>query len=177
MEVMIMESKYFRPGLYRHFKGAVYFADTLMKDQDGEWRVHYCNATTPTVWYARPLAEWDTDVTDRIGKDNITGQTHRFERLSSAVAPLARDVSTGQLVRELATREDSPLHGLDLECLMSAVKCVDFCVGTFCPSTKDCEAGVYTHASFATKEDAFNSRTLSSTPGAKVFKRTFIEQG
>lgn len=164
----------FRPGLYRHFKGAVYFADTLMQDQEGQWRVHYCNALEPTIWYARPLSEWDTDVRDRIGKDNVTQQTHRFERLTSC-SPVARDVSTEQLVRELSAREDSPLHGLDLECLKSSMTCVDYCVGEFQPATKDCGEGVYCHAVFETKEDAYHSRTFQSTPGSKIYKRTFIE--
>lgn len=169
-----MKLEDFRPGLYRHFKGAVYFADTLMKDQEGQYRVHYCNALMPQIWYARPLVEWDTDVTDRIGKDNAMRQTHRFERITSFSASVD-DLSTEQLVRELASREDSPLHGLDLECLMSSVSCVDYCVGTFNPATKECGAGVYTHASFETKEDAFHSRTFQSTPGSHVYKRTFIE--
>lgn len=170
-----MTLEQFRPGLYRHFKGAVYFADTLMKDQEGQYRVHYCNALEPTIWYARPLAEWDTDVTDRIGKDNMTEQTHRFERLTS-FSPTARDVSTEQLVRELASREDSPLHGLDLDCLSSAITCVDYCVGTFNSAIEDCGAGVYCHAVFETKEQAYHSKTFQNTPGSRIYKRTFIEQ-
>lgn len=169
-----MEVRDFRPGLYKHFKlGTVYFAIELMLDEEDVVRVRYCNALAPTKWFTRPLAEFSTDVSSR--KDNLTGQTFRFERISSLTFN-THDLSTGQLLRELSTREDSPLYGSDIECLSSALTCSDYCVGVYEEATEDAGAGVYPLATFETKEEAFKSPALTTSHRANVYKRTYLIQ-
>lgn len=162
----------FKFGLYRHFKGEVYFALNLLTSNDGDLYVQYVNALQPGQWYSRPLKDWDDDVSNR--GDNLTGQSRRFERITSYGAS-ACDLSTDQLLRELAVREDSPLYGSDIPALSSGITAFDYVVGEL-GETDDGEKGVYCHAVFSTKDEAFNSRTFQKEARSRVFRRTFIEQ-
>lgn len=162
----------FRFGLYRHYKGDVYFAMNLLTSSDGDLYVQYVNAIQPGGWYSRPLKEWEDDVSER--KDNLTGQSKRFEHITSYGASVC-DLSTDQLLRELAVREDSPLYGSDLPALSSGITATDYVVGEL-GETDSGENGVYCHAVFSTKEEAFKSQTFQRGGRLTVFKRTFIEQ-
>lgn len=162
----------FRFGLYRHYTGDVYFALNLLTSTDGDLYVQYINALHPGQWCSCPLREWEDDVTEYI--DNKTGQTKRFERITSYGAS-ARDLSTDQLLKELAVREDSPLYGSDIPALSSGIIATDYVVGEL-SETDEGEPGVFCRVVFATKDEAFKSQTLQNGKNCAVFKRTFIEQ-
>lgn len=177
-------------GLYRHFKGEYFYVTGLAKSSEDEKsvRVQYFNVCHPEYGtFSRPLEDFisDHDTTEQFGDemtlyikdrfDNVTGQHHRFERVKDLSFQLG-SVSTEQLIDELRTRTDSPIHELDLEGLRSPVFVTDFVVGEACEETKDTPKGVFTLASFTNKMDAENYfYTHKTKKNAKVFKRTFIE--
>ena len=175
-------------GLYRHFKGGYFYVTGFSKSalDESTPMVNYFNVCYPEHGgFVRPLnnftASFEIDpilneikyIKDR--EDNVTGQHHRFERVKDLNFQLG-SVSTEQLIEELRTRTDSPIHGLDIEALHSKVFAKDYIIGEAFEQTEDFPQGVSTLAVFSTEEKAkqffenhgFNYRT-------KVFKRTFIE--
>ena len=166
-------------GLYRHFKGAYYFLSNILRDSTQDCKGFVCeyfNVLHPGYGhFSRPVEQWDTDVTDRIGKDNVTHQTHRFEKVVSIDTDI-KNFSTEHLMTELALRPDSPLQSLDIEDVSKCVAAVDYAVGELCPATDDEPQGVAVEAAFATKDRAQKYwLNHARNPRAKVFKRTFLE--
>lgn len=170
-------------GLYRHFKGQYFYVTGLSKSATDEKTVmvNYFNVCHPEYGsFVRPLDDFVSDLDDKavavvLRKDNVTGQRLRFERVKDLNFQLG-SVSTEQLIEELRTRTDSPIHELDIEGLRSEVYAKDYCVGEACEATEDTPRGVYTIASFDKQMDAENYySTHKHTKTTKVFKRTFIE--
>ena len=178
-------------GLYRHFKGQYYYVTGLSKSAEDEVTimVNYFNVCHPEYGsFVRPLDDfiatsdvgvdmnldyYEDKICDR--KDNVTGQFARFERVKDLNFQLG-SVSTEQLINELRTRTDSPIHELDIEGLQSNVFAKDYCVGEAYNETEDTPRGVYTLATFETQKKAENYLdTHSHKKNTKVFKRTFIE--
>lgn len=165
-------------GLYRHFKGAYYFLSNILRDSTQDCKGFVCeyfNVLHPEYGhFSRPVEQWDTDVTDRIGKDNVTGQVHRFEKVVSIDTDI-KNFTTENLLTELSRRPDSPLQSLDIEGLSECVVAHDFIVGEAYPLTDDQPAGVFTNAVFSTLEEARQYyATHQHKPIAGVFKRTFL---
>lgn len=170
-------------GLYRHFKGQYFYVTGLSKSATDEKTVmvNYFNVCHPEHGsFVRPLDDFVATHEDdgRViaeRPDNVTGQSHRLERVKDLNFQLG-SVSTEQLIEELRTRTDSPIHELDIEGLRSEVYAKDYCVGEACEATEDTPRGVYTIASFDKQMDAENYySTHKHTKTTKVFKRTFIE--
>ena len=170
-------------GLYRHFKGAYYFVQNVVKNAvTGEDMCYYYDVMHPEKGlFVRPVSEWfDEYNTDGVFKivdrpDNVTGQKHRFEKVSSIDYSIS-NFTTEHLMRELAQRTDSPLQALDIKGVNDRVFSVDYVIGEKCPATEDHPDGVVTIASFNTEEQAktyFATHRLRRSAG--VFKRTFIE--
>lgn len=162
-------------GLYRHFKGGYYFLMNVLRNDDGEPLVQYVNVLHPELGYfCRPFSQWDEFVSDR--PDNYTGQTSRFE-LVKDLDNTVKNISTDQLLRELRSREDSPLQDLDIDGISSLVYSRDYCIGESHEATEDYPKGVSVHEVFDTKDSAFhymNSHARSNR--FKVFRRVFIEE-
>ena len=168
-------------GLYRHFKGAYYFVQNVVKNAvTGEDMCYYYDVMHPEKGlFVRPVYEWFEEYTDK-GKvidrpDNYTGQKYRFVKVVSLEWHL-RNYSTDVLIEELNHRVDSPLQALDIEGLNDQVFSVDYVIGEKCLATEDHPDGVVTIASFNTEEQAktyFATHRLRRSAG--VFKRTFIE--
>ena len=170
-------------GLYRHFKGEYYYVTGLSKDALDEKSilVNYFNVCHPEYGNCtRPIDSFIATIEDdgRIIKDrpdNYTGQIARFEKIKDLNFQLS-SVSTKQLILELRSRTDSPIHELDLDGLYSKVFSKDYVVGEAYEATEDTPRGVYTVAPFDTEDKAFNYLTTHShKKNTRVFKRTFIE--
>lgn len=169
-------------GLYRHFKGAYYFVQSIVRDcSNGDTPMcQYFNVLHPEFGtFVRPVSEWfstDTDKGEIVSRlDNITGQTHRFEKVYSLIDGTA-NLSTEHLIRVLADRPDSPFQQLDIEGLSNRCVCSDYILGNVHEATDDTPFGVETLCVFDDEESAkkhySTHKTLKST---KVFKRTFLK--
>lgn len=170
-------------GLYRHFKGAYYYVTNVSRHAHNldEHLVNYFNVCHPEYGnYSRPLNDFIATVEEdgRIIKDrpdNITGQTPRFQRIHDLNWEIA-SVSTTDLISELRTRNDSPIHEVDIEGLMSPVVAKDYVVGDYYEATEDIPEGVATLVAFTTEEEAKRYfATHMGRANTKVYKRTFIE--
>lgn len=170
-------------GLYRHFKGQYYYVTGLSKHAVDEETimVNYFNVCHPEYGNCvRPLesfiATHEEDgrvIKDR--PDNVTGQIHRMERVKDLNFQLS-SVSTEQLIDELRSREDSPIHELDIKELESNIFSKDYIIGGVNEATRDTPKGVYTIAVFDTPEQAESYfETHKFHKGTKLFKRVFIE--
>ncbi len=170
-------------GLHRHFKGAYYYVTGISRHAHNydEYLVNYFDVCHPEKGnYSRPLTDFiaTTEEDGRVIKDrpdNVTGQIARFERVHDLNWQI-KSVSTQQLIEELRTRHDSPIHEVDIEGLMSPVVAKDYVVGDLFEATDDTPKGVFTLATFETREEA--KTYLATHMGRKttgVFKRTFIE--
>ena len=170
-------------GLYRHFKGGYYYVTGVSKNAIDEktYMVNYFNVCHPEYGACvRPmesfLATHEEDgraIKDRL--DNVTGQTHRMERVKDLNFQLG-SVPTEQIIEELRRRTDSPIHELDIEGLRSKIFSIDYCIGEAYKETDCTPSGVYTLASFTTEEEAKKYfETHKHVKNARVFKRTFIE--
>lgn len=173
-----------KPGLYRHFKGSYFFVQNIVKDcTSGEPMCYYFNVLHPEYgFFVRPVYEWFDTVTGTPESsipicerpDNTTGQTYRFEKVDSIDFQIS-NVSTEQLVRELLSREDSPIRDLDIKGLESAsVFCRDYIVGiprTFTPTN---ENYIMNWTAFPTKKEAEECIRKNRTNSYKVFKRVLL---
>lgn len=165
-------------GLYRHFKGAYYFLSNILRGSTQDCKGYVCeyfNVLHPEYGhFSRPVEQWDTDVSDRIGKDNVTGQVHRFEKVVSIDTDI-KNFTTENLLTELSRRPDSPLQSLDIEGLSECVVATDFIVGEYEKATEDEPAGVFVEAAFSTKDQAHRYwLNHARNQRAKVYKRTFL---
>lgn len=182
-------------GLYRHFKGAYYYVTNISRQSseviDTDCIVTYFNVCHPEYGYfSRPLVDFVSDndtlekddkgewfgvgtaIADR--KDNVTGQIHRMERVKDLDFQLG-SVSTEQLIRELRTRKDSPIHELDLDGLYSEVFAKDYVIGVKHEATDETPRGVETFEVFDSEEEAKRYAERKGNVRSSVFKRTFIE--
>lgn len=183
------ETTDFNLGLYRHFKGDYFFTLSVVRECKGyEVCVRYVNVLYPTVEYVRPLSEfykcsYDHDkgcyIKDR--KDNVTGQTYRFERVTN-LGNFIKDISTETLMNELRGRSDSPLQDLDIKGVSDKVFSRDYCIGVANEERVDVRTGatyprgVYTLNAFTTLEEAKKYREhRGSHKNESLFKRVFIE--
>ena len=168
-------------GLYRHFKGQYFYVTGLSKSYDENTiMVNYFNVCHPELGsFVRPLDNFTAtheedghSIKDR--PDNVTGQIMRFERVKDLNFQLG-SISTEQLIEELRSRKDSPIHELDIEGLMSDVFSTDYVVGVSYDNP-EFSRGVEVICVTDTKEQA--EQYLSThihRRGTRVFKRTFIE--
>lgn len=182
-------------GLYRHFKGQYFYVTNVCKfcsnlGKDGELMVTYFNVCHPEQGYfTRPLVDFvsDNDKLERFEdsyldmgtpiverKDNVTGQIHRMERVKDLNFQIG-SVTTEQLIRELQTRVDSPIHELDLDGLYSPVVSHDYVIGVKHEATENTPQGVETYEVFDTEEEAKMFLEKKGYHSSKVYKRTFIE--
>lgn len=182
-------------GLYRHFKGEYFYVTGVAKSsEDYSVRVNYFNVCKPQLGYfSRPIiefvgsnSEYEKDdkgdyfavgVEIKNREDNVTGQVHRFERILDLNFQLG-SVSTEQLIDELRTRTDSPIHELDIEGLRSSVFATDYVVGKkFLANYENgTPQGIDTINVFFNEKEAqeyFSNQVAKARKG--VFKRTFIE--
>lgn len=170
-------------GLYRHFKGDYFYVTGLSRSALDEKTVmvNYFNVCYPEFGnFVRPLSDFTSDLDDKataivLRKDNATGQHRRFERVRDLNFQLG-SISTEQLIAELRTRTDSPIHELDIEGLNSSIFCRDYVVGEAFEENDNLPRGVYTESAHTTREEA--ERYLSTHQhkrNTRVFKRTFIE--
>lgn len=156
-----------RPGAYRHFKGDYYLLLNILHDASnyGEYVCQYLNILHPEVgYYARPLSEWFSDVSKRT--DNLTGQSTRFERVSSFDSLDSCTVT--EIIANLVSRPDSPLSAADVEGYNQTVCYADYVVGREMLDPH----GVYIAKVFDTYEEAlenFGNKSLD------VYKRTYIK--
>lgn len=168
-------------GLYRHFKGQYFYVTGLSKSYDEKTiMINYFNVCHPEFGsFVRPLDNFTAtheedgrSIKDR--PDNVTGQIMRFERVKDLNFQLG-SISTEQLIEELRSRKDSPIHDLDIEGLMSDVFSTDYVVGVSYDNP-EFSRGVEVICVTDTKEQA--EQYLSThihRRGTRVFKRTFIE--
>lgn len=186
----VVEPRKVTVGLYRHFKGGYYYVTGLSKSATDEKTVmvNYFDVCHPEYGsFVRPLVDFiaDHDTTEQFGDimtiyikdriDNVTGQFLRFERVRDLNFQLG-SVSTEQLIKELRSRKDSPIHELDIEALQSNIFSKDFVVGEACEETEDTPRGVYTIAVFDTPTQAKNHMDRHQfRKNTKIFKRVFIE--
>lgn len=93
--------------IYHHFKGGYYVVQSLATiESTGEEVVIYQSLQDGRVW-VRPVSVFTELVPE--GKDNPTGQKHRFERVTKFNNQLSM-VSTENLVKELLSRSDCPVE-------------------------------------------------------------------
>lgn len=183
-------------GLYRHFKGDYFYVTGVAKASEDyrSIRVTYFNVCRPELgMFSRPIHEFvgsnrqyekdDKGDWFAVGseikdcEDNVTGQIHRFERVKDLNFQLG-SISTEQLIDELRTRTDSPIHELDIKGLRSPVFSTDYVVGVkhLADYEKETPQGIDTINAFFTEEEArkfYANQIAKSRKG--VFKRTFIE--
>lgn len=176
-------------GLYRHFKGSYFYVTNVARSctstEDVDYLVNYFDVCHPEVgMFSRKLEDFTSLFDQRedgeivyikCREDNVTGQFHRFERVKDLNFQLG-SVSTEQLIDELRTRTDSPIHELDIEGMRSDIYAVDYVVGRKYPPMENTPAGVDTCNSFFNEEDAkdyFSHQVAKSR--MSVFKRVFIE--
>ena len=169
-------------GLYRHFKGSYYFVQNVVKNAvTDEWECLYFNVCHPEFGvFTRPVSQWfDTD-TDK-GKicerwDNQTGQQRRFEKVDSINFQVS-SISTEQLLRELTSREDSPIRDLDIPGAESKAFSRDYVCGV---PMYDEVHGNYLNSwnSFEDKDEAVKYLKKHSMPGkpTSLFKRVLLKE-
>lgn len=165
-----------KQGLYRHFKGGYYFLMNVLKDENGDFPLlQYVDIMRPELGYfCRPVPSWNEDIHDR--KDNITGQTYRFERVTNIDNGI-ENFTTEQLLRELKGRENSPLQDLDIDEVSGRVFSRDYCIGEPHEETEDYPRGVSVNEVFDTKEEAFNyMNTHAKSSRYGIFRRVFIRE-
>lgn len=174
-----------KPGLYRHFKGQYFYVLNVIRDcTTGEFMCQYVNVCHPEeIPWVRLVEDFvsDHDTTEQFGdemtlyikdrKDNVTGQTYRFERVENIDFQVS-SISTEQLMRELAKRKDSPIRDLDIEGAEALVFSRDYIVGK---PILDSVNGNHLASwnAFSTKEEAV--KNLKKNPiGVGLFKRIML---
>lgn len=176
-------------GLYRHFKGDYYYVQNIVtdtKDEKSQVVIYFDVLHPERGTFARTvldfIAKYDESGGDFLGHkyiidrvDNVTGQTHRFEKIVSLDNEV-KNLSTESLLNELAKRADSPLQELDIDGLSKRVFCSDYVIGEAYEATDDNPKGVFSFNVFDDGDSAFKYlSTHKHKSNAKVFKRTFIE--
>lgn len=119
-----------------------------------------------------PFNEFYEDVSNN--EYNVTGQTYRYQRVSSLEMNPLSNFDTESLIKELASREDSPIQNLGIKNLSDLVFSVDYVYGEKFFETEDNPKGVSTIAVFDTEEEAkeYFLKHFSNNHG--IFKRVFV---
>ena len=103
--------------LFRHFKGGYYFVTGTSLNVESEPSVEYVEYVSVSSIpegipkFIRPSDNFFEDISDKEG--NVTGQKHRFEAVTDFSNTLCV-CSMESLIRELQSREDSPLIDMDI---------------------------------------------------------------
>lgn len=168
-----MKETKFELGLYRHFKGDYYFATSVSKDCNNPTieYVHYFNVLHPEKGtFIRVLtdfiAEYDskTDCLIKDRGDNITGQTHRLEKVHNLDGDLCK-ISTQALIDELERRKvEKPIYSPDY----AIGKVVDY----------GDEVCIYPREIFTDEKEAktfFKNNVIAPKGTLKLFKREYTE--
>jgi len=100
-----------RNKLFRHFKGHYFIVTDEAEFGDSELFVVYTSTMSGRT-YICPKSEFYEVVPD--SEENPTGQKYRFERVLDYENQLNM-ITTDRLVKELLSRHDSPIKGLDIE--------------------------------------------------------------
>lgn len=113
--------------IYRHFKGhLVMVTSVAMEESTLEPKVIYMHLNEKRDVWARSLSEFESLVPE--GKENPTGQKHRFELVKDIRSTLSQ-CTTQSLVEELKKRPDSPFNELDIEGLNDKVALREYILG------------------------------------------------
>ena len=163
--------------IYRHFKGNIYLVTSVgLTSSDLEPTVIYMSLNGDNQVWTRALSEFESLVPE--GKENPTGQKHRFELVKDMRSILSQ-CTTQNLIEELKNRPDSPFNDLDIEGLNSKVVAREYVLGEISPYSNNSgnamlncicvkdsleEAQDYAERHF----DRLNSRT-------KIFKSIIVE--
>lgn len=178
-------------GLYRHFKGQYFYVTNVCRSSEDEktLRATYFNVCHPEQGYfSRPVEDFlsDHDTSVQFGDeitlyikdrfDNVTGQTRRFERVKDLNFQVS-SVSTDQLLRELISRQDSPIRDLDIPGAESRAFSRDYVCGV--PMYDEVHGNYLSNwVQFDDEAEAWKYAQKHSMPGKvmKVFKRVLLMQ-
>lgn len=164
--------------VYRHFKGNMYLVlSVAVSEATLEPEVVYMSLNGDSKVWTRNLHEFESLVPE--GRDNPTGQLHRFELIKDLRSVLSH-CTTKSLVEELKSRPDSPFNENDIEGLNDKVADREFILGEIRPSLTDPKAGGYLHSIYSSDSleevkgfaerhfDHLNSRT-------RIYKSVLVE--
>lgn len=113
--------------IYRHFKGNLYvILSVALAESTLEPTVVYMSLNGDSKVWARSVTEFESLVPE--GRENPTGQKHRFELVKDARNPISQ-CSTENLIKELKGRPDNPFNDIDLEGFNDKVLDKDYVVG------------------------------------------------
>jgi hypothetical protein len=113
--------------IYRHFKGHVVMILSIATEESTlEPKVIYMHLNERRDVWSRSLSEFESLVPE--GKDNPTGQKHRFELVKDLRSILSQ-CTTENLVEELKKRPDSPFNESDVDGLNDKVLDREYILG------------------------------------------------
>lgn len=164
--------------VYRHFKGhVVLILSVAMEESTLEPKVIYMHLNEKKDVWARSLSEFESLVPE--GKENPTGQKHRFELVNDLKSILSQ-CTTENLIEELKSRPDSPFNSLDVEGLNSKVVNSDYVLGEMKNLGVDTEPYIEPMMTTDSIEEVKkfvqnNGHRCSSR--TKIFKRVYVEIG
>ena len=161
--------------IYRHFKGNLYLVTSVaLSSFDLEPTVVYMSLSGDNQVWTRSLSEFESLVPE--GKENPTGQKHRFEPVKDMRSVLSQ-CTTQNLIEELKRRPDSPFNESDFDGLNSKVADREYVLGELRHSP-DGSRFIHTYYSADTLEEVegfiqrnphwCNTRT-------RIFKSTLVE--
>ena len=163
--------------IYRHFKGNLYMVISLaITEATLEPTVVYMSLGTDRKVWTRSVSDFESLVPE--GKENPTGQKHRFELVKDLSSVLSQ-CTTQNLIEELKKRPDSPFNELDVEGLNAKVVMSDYVVGVLqegvlSPDSKTLYPTVYANSLEEAQKFVENNphRCNSRT---KIFKSVLVE--
>ena len=164
--------------VYRHFKGhIVLILSIAMEESTLEPKVIYMHLNEKKDVWSRSLSEFESLVPE--GKENPTGQKHRFEPVSDFRSVLS-NCTTENLIEELKSRPDSPFNALDIEGFNSRVEGADYVVGEM--KSLGIDEGVYiepimTASSIDEVKKFVQNNGHRCSSRTKIFKRVYSEIG
>ena len=182
-------------GLYRRYDGQYLFVYGVVNDVELNTYVRFSYITAPSIDYLVRLSEVMSNRFIMIDDDgdevaipieehplNFTGQKEYLLRVMN-LDNFEKNLSTQDLIDELRTREDSPLHDLDIEGFNSRVYSREYVLGIpveeheingrTIPKCVDVQ-GVYD-----TKEEVRKgivSAKLQKKDRLKIYKRVYLEE-
>lgn len=113
--------------IYRHFKGNLYLVISVaITSSELEQTVVYMSLSGDNQVWTRPLHEFESLVPE--GKENPTGQEHRFELVKDMRSILSQ-CTTENLIEELKKRPDSPFNEHDIDGLNDKVADKEYILG------------------------------------------------
>lgn len=113
--------------IYRHFKGHICLVlSVALEESTLEPKVIYMHLNDKREVWSRTLSEFESLVPE--GKDNPTGQKHRFELINNIQSTLGH-CTTENLIKEIKSRPDNPFSELDIEGFNDKVAIREYIVG------------------------------------------------